>query len=334
MSKDYYEILEIPKNASDDDIKKAFRQLSLKYHPDKNPEGAEKFKEINEAFQVLSDPNKKKNYDFQKSGGFGNSGWADDFFSQTESFFHGFNFAEEVFERRDNIPNLNIEVELSLKEIVEGAKKTIKYKRRSWCQECSQHIKSCTNCGGSGYITTMSGNSIYRISQTNPCPACKGSGSIREKTERCETNCNDGFILEESIVTIDIPKGVDQSNVFKLRHAGHESNSRRGNRGDITITIREIQEDDYERVGNDLVITQNIRYIELVKGVKKQISLFDDSKYTYDYDVIKWFDTDTLIKLCDGPLPMGKTYIRLKLYIPKRDLSDEQIDILERICED
>jgi molecular chaperone DnaJ len=334
MSKDYYQILEIPQNATPDDIKKAFRQLSLKYHPDKNPEGSERFKEINEAFQVLSDAGKRRTYDLQRAGAFGSSNWSDDFFTQTESFFNGFNFTEEIFERRDNIPGLNIEVELSLKEIVEGVKKTINYKRRTWCQSCSQHIKTCMNCGGSGYITTTSGNNMYQITQKHQCPNCKGSGNIRQRTESCGTSCNDGFILEDWTVNIDIPKGVDETNMFKIRHAGHESNSRRGSRGDVNIKITERIEDNYERIGSDIVITQNITYLELVKGVKKYVSLFDDNKYTYEYEVKKWFNTDALIRLCDGPLPMGKTYIRLKLYIPKRDLSDEQMEMLHRMCED
>ena len=109
---------------------------------------------------------------------------------------------------------------------------------------------------------------------------------------------------------------------------------RRGFRGDVHIKVVEQLEENYERVGNDLVITENIRYVDLVSGVNKSINIFGDEAYTYNYKISKWFDTDGLIKLCDGPLPMGKTYIRVKLYIPKQDLNVEQLQMLERICED
>ena len=132
MSKDYYQILEIQNNASSDDIKKAFRQLSLKYHPDVNSEGSDKFKEINEAFQVLSDPEKRRNYDLKRNGGgfSGGLNW-EDIFAGTEGMFQGFGFADDVFERQEHISVVSADVFLSLKEIAQGCKKTITYKRRT-----------------------------------------------------------------------------------------------------------------------------------------------------------------------------------------------------------
>jgi molecular chaperone DnaJ len=334
MSKDYYQILEIPNNASQEDIKKAFRQLSLKYHPDKNPEGSERFKEINEAFQVLSDPNKRRSYDFQKTGSFSNKMNWEDIFAGTEGVFQGFGFADDIFERQENIPNLTTDIHLSLKEIAKGVKKTIKYKRRTWCDTCASNHKRCDFCGGSGYVTNVSGNGYFRIERRELCTSCKGSGSIREKSVNCKTNCNEGFILEDWEISIDIPRGIDTSNVFRIKYVGHESPLRRGNRGDVHIKVIEQPEENYERVGNDIVITENIRYIDIVKGTERDIKIFGDESYSYKYKISKWFDTDSLIKLCDGPLPMGKTYIRVKLYIPKQDLNEEQLQMLARICED
>lgn len=335
MSKDYYQILELPNNASPEDIKKSFRQLSLKYHPDVNPEGSDKFKEINEAFQVLSDPGKRRNYDLQRNGGgfHGGMDW-NDIFAGTEGMFQGFGFADDVFERQEHIPNVNAEVFLSLKEIAQGCKKTITYKRRTWCESCAHNHRRCNSCAGSGYVVNVSGNGYFRIERRETCTVCKGVGSIREKSHNCTKNCNEGFILEDWSINVDVPRGVDTSNIFRIKHSGHESPMRRGNRGDVHIKVIEQPEENYERVGNDLVITESIRYVDLVRGVNKSINIFGDEAYKYNYKISKWFDTDSLIKLCDGPLPMGKTYIRVKLYIPKQDLNEEQLQILERICED
>ena len=334
MKKNYYEILEVSPNASQEEIKKAFRTLSLKYHPDKNPEGSERFKEINEAFQVLSDTNKKSQYDFQKSGGGFSSNW-ENMFTSTDGFFSGFGFTEDVFERREApIPSLEVECYCSIKDAAYGTKKTVKYKRKTWCSNCADTHSRCNTCGGTGIIVDVRGNGFFRVEQRMPCSTCKGSGSIRKKTDYCSPQCNDGFVLEDFTIIVDIPKGIDKSTALRIRHGGHESPNRRGQRGDVIIKIIEQPEENHERVGNDLVVTDEIRYIDLVTGTSKNLNLFNDENYQYTYFVEKWFDTDNLIRLCDGPFVGGKTYVRTKLYIPKQDLNSEQLEVLKRICED
>ena len=334
MEKNYYEILEIDSNASIEEIKKAFRLMSLKYHPDKNPEGAEKFKEINEAFQVLSDGNKKNQYDHQHSRNGFAGGW-DNIFTSTDGFFSGFGFAEDIFERKEtSIPVLEVECYCSIKDAAYGSKKTLKYKRKTWCSTCADKHSRCNNCGGTGVIVDVRGNGYFRVEQRSPCNTCKGSGSIRIKTERCPPQCKDGFILEDFTIIVDIPKGIDKTGALRIRYGGHESSTRKGQRGDVIIKIIEQPEENHERVGNDLVITTEIRYIDLVTGTSKNIHLFNDKKYQYTYYVEKWYDTDSLIYLCTGPFEGGKTYVRTKLYIPKQDLNTEQLESLKRICED
>ena len=287
MNKNYYEILELNANASHEEIKKSFRTLSLKYHPDKNPDGAERFKEINEAYQVLSDTNKKKQYDFQRSGGGG--------------FFSGFGFTDDIFERKETpVPVLEVDCYCSIKDAAYGAKKTLKYKRKTWCSTCADKHLRCNNCGGSGVVVEVRGNGYFRVEQRTHCTACKGSGSIRKKTDNCPPQCNEGFIIEEFTI----------------------------------IKVIEQPEENHERVGNDLVVTDELRYIDLVTGTSKNLNLFNDENYQYTYYVEKWYDTDTLIRLCDGPFVGGKTYVRTKLYIPKQDLNPEQLESLKRICED
>jgi DnaJ-class molecular chaperone len=335
MNKDYYNILELTPQATDEEIKKSFRSLSLQYHPDKNPQGSERFKEINEAYQTLSDPQKKRIYDIQRSAGSrGGNSW-NDIFASTEGMFSGFGFAEDIFERREQvIQPLEVQVFASIKDAAFGATKQINYKRRSWCEKCAHTHIRCSNCGGSGIIVQVKGNDYFRVEERTHCPVCRGSGSIKQKTSNCPTTCQEGFILEDTTLTFEIPRGMDKTGMYKMRHAGHESHTKRGQRGDVIVKIIEQPEENYERVGNDLVITQDIRYIDMVVGASKTLSLFDDKNLTYEYKIDKWFDTDSLIKVCDGPFAGGKTYIRAKLYIPKQNLNEEQLEILKRICED
>ncbi len=335
MNKDYYGVLELTPQASEEEIKKAFRTLSLQYHPDKNPNGAEKFKEINEAYQTLSNPQKKRVYDMQRnSGGRHNTSW-NDFFTSTEGMFSGFGFTEDIFEKREpSIQPLEVQVFASIKDAAFGTTKQITFKRRSWCSGCAHTHSRCNSCGGSGIIVHIKGNDFFRVEERVQCNVCKGSGSIKQKTSNCSTSCQDGFILEEITLSFDIPKGIDKTGMYRMKHAGHESPTRRGVRGDVIVKIVEQAEDDYERVGNDIVVTQHIRYVDFVTGATKTLKLFDDENLSYNYTIAKWFDTDDIIKVCDGPFVSGKTYVRVKLYIPKQNLNEEQLSVLKRICED
>jgi len=335
MNKDYYGVLEVSPQATEEEIKKAFRTLSLQYHPDKNPNGAEKFKEINEAFQTLSNPQKKRIYDMQRnSGGRRNPSW-NDIFTSTEGMFQGFGFTEDIFEKREPpIQPLEVQILVSIEDAAFGATKQISYKRRSWCSGCAHTHIRCTNCGGSGIVVQVKGNDFFRVEERMHCYACKGTGSMKQKTSNCPTACQDGFILEDTTLSFEIPSGIDKTAMYRMKHAGHESPSRKGLRGDIIVKVVEQPEDNYERVGNDIVITEHIRYVDLVTGNLKTLYLFNDQNLSYTYKIPKWCDTDDLIIVSDGPFAGGKTYVRVKLYIPKQDLNDEQLSVLNRICED
>lgn len=334
MKKDYYGILGLTKDASQDDIKKAFRQLSMQYHPDKNPEGADRFKEINEAYQTLSDSKKKMQYDLQGQGGGFEAGNWNDFFSQTDNMFSGFGFAEDIFQTREHIANLDARVYTSIKDAVNGVKKVVKIKRRTWCESCANTRKTCHTCNGSGHMVKTRTSGFFSVQEKSTCTTCGGSGSIKQKTSNCPPECNDGFILQDWDMHIELPKGFGMQNQYVVRNVGHESALRRGQRGDVVVKIVEQPEDNHEREGNDILITDFVKYVDLVQGCKRTIKIFDDSNYTHSYNLPKWYDTDNFIKLCDGPLPNGKTYIRVKLQIPKRDLKEEYLEILKSICED
>lgn len=336
MSTNYYEILGVAENATQADIKQAYRKLSMEYHPDRNPDGEHKFKEINEAYQILSDPQKRSKYDRQKNGGFGGNDIFEDFFKRTEDIFsRTYRHAEDIFEqRRDNIPPLEVSLDLSIKDSALGAKKTVKYKRRSWCPNCASSRTTCTTCNGTGYITIVRGNNIFRMEETVACSQCSGSGAIRTKTPGCTSDCKDGYVLEDHEFSIDLPSGIFIDNILRVADKGHESSINKGKRGNVVIRLVDKPEENHERINNNIVITDTITYVELVTGVTKTSYMYNDTSMPLNYKVPKWFDMDSYIEVSNGPFQGGKTYIRLKLHIPKRDLSDEHLSHLHRICED
>lgn len=345
MNKDYYQILEVDPSASADEIKKNYRKLSMQYHPDRNPDGEAMFKDVNEAYQVLSDPAKRQQYDNQRNGfggGFGDFGGFggnfndifNDFFARTEGSFSGFNYADEAFERREKIPTLEIDLHVTIRDEVMGGKQEIKYKRRTWCSTCSSNRKSCTKCSGSGYVVTVRGSGYVRIEERHPCDACSGTGTIRQSNPDCPPGCSNGFIMEDHEFTIELPSGIQAGNVLRVANKGNESVHTKGRRGDVIIRLIEDPEENHQRINNDILIVQDVTYYELVQGSLKSLHLFNDPQLEIQYRIPRWFDMDDVIKVQDGPLPGGRVYVRLKLHIPKRELTDELQDALKRSCED
>ncbi len=334
MAQDYYKLLEIEPTASMDDIKRAFRKLSMEYHPDRNPDGEAKFKELNEAYQVLSDVNKRALYDRQRSGGANRRSMHDDFFARTDGMFSGFGFADESFERREHITPIEVDMFVTIKDEIIGAKKTLTFKRKSWCPNCASNRHSCNNCSGSGYVVTIKGNNFYRIEQRQLCQVCNGSGTIRQKTNLCSADCQDGYIWDNYQFNVDLPQYIRAGNILRVSDKGHESAHTRGRRGDVVIRLVEIPEDNHQRIDNNILIIQPITYRELAQDSTKTVYLFNEEGNPITYVVPKRFDIDDVIRVSEGPIPGGGVFVRLKLYIPIRDLNEEQLEFLERICED
>lgn len=333
MQKDFYSILGLSPSASQDDIKKAFRQLSMQYHPDKNPEGADKFKEINEAYQTLSNPNEKLKYDLRYNSKNGGGGWSD-FFSETDNIFNGFGFAETAFEQRESISPLHAKVYTTIKDSAFGSKKTVKIKRRTLCDVCLKTRATCGTCGGKGVITKVRSSGYFSVQEKISCSNCSGTGFIHRKTGDCSTSCNDGFILTDWDLHVELPKGFSNNTQYVIRNVGHESAITKGQRGDVILKIVEHPEDNHEREGNDILYTDNVKYADLVLGADRTFNLFGDENHPISYEIPKWYDSDKFIKVADGPLPNGRTFVRVKLKIPKRDLKEEHIEVLKRICEE
>lgn len=285
--KDYYEVLGVSKTASQDEIKSAFRKLAKKYHPDvsKEENAAEKFKEAQEAYAVLSDENKRRQYDqfghsaFTNSqGGFsGFDGF--DFGSMEDLFgdmFRGFGFGSGYSSGRRNRAqdgaDLLYRMSISFEEAVNGAKKDIKVECEDECSECKGqggfNAKTCPECKGSGTVTRQQSTIFGSFLTKTTCAHCSGSGT---SFERLCTKCHGrGKLNQEKTLTVTIPKGVDTGNRLRLAGKG-EAGVNGGVAGDLYIEFTVKEDDFYQRDGNDIYIVVPLTITEAVLGCKKEI---------------------------------------------------------------
>ena len=290
--RDYYEVLGVAKNATKDEIKKAYRKLAIKYHPDKNPgdkEAEEKFKEAAEAYDVLSDDTKRQRYDqfgHAGVGGAAGGGFSDvndifthfgdifgDLFGGGASFggFGGGSRGRAV--RKGS--NLRVRVKLNLSEIVSGTEKKIKIKKKVTCTACngsgaatSNDVQSCPDCKGSGYVIRMVNGIFGRMQQQSPCPRCGGEGKII--THKCPHCSGEGVVDAEETVTVQIPAGVADG--MQLNVPGKGNAPRHGGvNGDLYVLISEEEHPQLERDGNDLIYTLDISFPDAVLGANVEI---------------------------------------------------------------
>ena len=292
--RDYYEVLGVSKSADATEIKKAYRKLALKYHPDKNPgdkEAEEKFKEAAEAYDVLSNEEKKRRYDQfghagvggAGQGGFGGGMSMDDIFSQFGDIFGSFGgfsgfggFGGGRSARRVNRgTNLRVKVKMHLQEIATGIEKKIKVKKYVACQHCNgtgakdgKSYSTCSTCKGSGQVTRVQNTILGAMQTTSTCPTCEGEGKIIN--EKC-TFCNgEGVLMSEEVISINIPAGVGEG--MQLSLSGKGNAARRGGvNGDLIVLIEEEEHPELVRDGNDLLYNVFIGYPEAVLGETVEI---------------------------------------------------------------
>lgn len=283
--RDYYEVLGIQKGASDDEIKKAFRKMAMKYHPDRNPdnkEAEEKFKEVNEAYAVLSDPDKKDKYDrfgfagVDPNAGFGGGGFSGGFggFEDIFDMFGGFGGFGGGGQRRRNGPrkgnDLQYQVTITFEEAAFGCKKEIELTKYVECKTCSgtgaapgTSKKTCPHCGGTGTVTTTQRTPFGAFQSSSPCPECGGTGQINE------TPCSDcggqGKVRKTVKINVDIPAGVDNESVISLRGQG-EPGENGGPAGDLYIITRVKPHDMFTRKGTDLWLEIPISFDQAALG--------------------------------------------------------------------
>lgn len=284
MKRDYYEILGLQKSASEDDIKKAYRKLAKKYHPDVNrDEDAEaRFKEISEANEVLSDPEKRRLYDQ----------YGHDWEQPHDNFGFGARFSQQMrdFQRAQaKGKSIQIHVNLTLEECYNGCEKEVEYKVHKICSGCSGNgskngtsYHTCTTCGGSGQeIHTMrKGAHFFQTSTT--CRACHGHGIII--TDSCDICSGSGIGMETEIATITFPRGVEDGQAVSTKGKGHYSRVSGAERGDAIFIINEISHELFQRSGLDLKYVHKIYYEDLVLGTSIEVPTISGKRVKFNIE--------------------------------------------------
>ena len=299
--RDYYEVLEVPKTATADEIKKAYRKQAIKYHPDKNPgdkAAEEKFKEAAEAYEVLSDPQKRQRYDqFGHAGMGGASGFSgggmsmDDIFSHFGDIFGGGSFSSFFGggfggsrrggpqTRVNKGSNLRVKVKLTLSEVANGVTKKIKVNKYVACDKCngtgafdSNSYSNCSTCHGSGVVTRITNTILGQMQQSSVCPNCGGDGRII--TRRCTSCGGEGIVQKEDIVTLNIPAGVADG--MQLSVSGKGNAARHGGiNGDLLVVIQEEEHPELIRDGNDLIYSLFLSMPDAILGTTAEIPTVD-----------------------------------------------------------
>lgn len=289
--RDYYDILGVQKGVSKDALKKAYRKVALKYHPDRNPDdkAAEaKFKEAAEAYEVLSDDQKRSRYDQfghagvngqgggQYSGGFGNM---EDIFSQFSDIFGGRSGGRHQQTRGKHGSNLRIKVSLTLEEINEGVTKKIKVKKYIGCHSCNgsgakdrNSVKTCHTCNGSGYVRRVQQTFLGQMQTTAACPTCHGSGEII--TNKCTVCKGDGRIYGEEMIQLEIPAGVSEGMQLSMSGKGNAGQNG-GPAGDLLINIKEKEHPNFTRDGSNVLYELDVNFADAALGTSVEVPTLD-----------------------------------------------------------
>ena len=355
--RDYYEVLGLQKGASDNDIKKAFRKMAMKYHPDKNPGdkvAEEKFKEINEAYAVLSDPEKKEKYDRfghvgvdpnsgfgGGAGGFGGFGGFEDIFDMFGGAFGGFGGGSRG--RRNNGPrkgsDLQKAVTITFEEAAFGTKKEIRLNKYVKCKTCGgsgaapgTSKKSCPKCGGTGEIRTAQRTPLGTFQSVSPCPDCNGTGEINETP--CPDCGGSGKTRDNVTISVNIPAGVDNDSVIPIKGQG-EPGVNGGPDGDLYIVINVEPHKIFERRGQDLWLEIPITFDQAALGGDIIVPTLEGK---VSYKVPSGTQPDTIFRLKGKGIKSvrgnrkGDLYVKVNLEVPTK-LNSKQKKAISAMAE-
>ena len=367
--RDYYEVLVVNKNATDDELKKAYRKLAKKYHPDANPDNKEeaeaKFKEVNEAYENLSDPQKRRMYDQfghdgpQGFGGgqgpFGQGGY----YSYSSSGFNGFDdfgdlgdifssffgggFGGKSSSRKQNGPrkgaDLNLRMEITFEQAFLGVEKEITVTRNETCDNChgtgakpGTSVTKCTMCNGTGQVTQVQNTILGQMQTRRTCTACHGTGEIIK--EPCEICHGRGTVRKQPRIKVKIPAGIDDNQTVVLRGEG-EPGEKGGPKGDLYITVRIRKHNIFTRNGNNVMCEVPITITQATLGADLEIPMVDGTKV--EYKIPDGTQTGTKFVIRNkgfksvNSSSLGDFIFIVKVQTPKK-LTKEQRDLLVQLA--
>lgn len=360
--RDYYEILGVDKNASNDDLKKAYRKLALQYHPDRNPddkEAEEKFKEAAEAYEILSDAEKRTKYDrFGHNGLRGGQdfhGFSDvnDIFSHFSDIFGGSFGGSSIFDdffgggrtssrsrqRTSGTPgtDLKVTLKLTLEEIATGATKKIKLKKYNKCNTCngsgaedSNSFRTCSVCNGSGEIRQVSRSVFGQFVNIAQCSNCNGSGKVISKF--CNTCSGEGRVYDESTIRINVPAGVTDNSYMTLRGEGNAGKNG-GPAGSVIVIFKELEHEYFERDGDNVIYDLFISYPEAVMGTEVEVpTLNGRAKLKIEPGI----ESGKFLKMREKGIQhlnshgAGDQLVRVNIHIPKK-VSAKEKELLKEL---
>lgn len=357
--KDYYQILGVEKNASQDEIKSAYRKLAKKYHPDlnkDNPDAADKFKEVNEAYEVLGDEKKRQNYDqfgtadgggadfsdFFKNGGFnfssssGGGGFSDIFSDLFGAFGGGSTRGGNTMERGDDI---NVQINLTFEEACFGVKKDIRISKYEKCGDCKgtgarggTEYSVCPECGGTGHVTYQQNTLFGRTITQGICKKCNGTGKIIK--EKCATCSGKGYQKVNKVVSVNIPAGIDNGQIITMRGEGNAP-VREGIAGDLHIVVNVLAHKLFVRKGYDLYYDLYLPFARLILGGKVDVPTLE-GKYTID--IKECTQSGTIYRIKNKGVKVlkstgyGDLIVTVKGEAPK-NLDKRTKDLLKQIAE-
>ncbi len=356
--RDYYDILGVDRKSSADEIKKAYRKLAIKYHPDKNPDdksAEEKFKEAAEAYEVLSNPEKRQRYDQfghagnAAGGGFGGAPGGmnmEDIFSQFGDIFGGSPF-EGFFggggtrggaRRANRGTNLRIKVKLTLEEIAKGVEKTIKVAKSVSCKTCNgsgargaSGFKTCGTCNGSGSVRRITNTILGQMQTTTTCPTCNGEGQVI--VDKCNVCYGEGTVRGEETISINIPAGVSDGMQLSMSGKGNAA-QRGGIPGDLIILVEEIEHNVLKRDGNNIIYDLYLNFVDATLGTSVEVPTIDGkAKIKIDPGT----QAGRILRLKGKGIPeingygTGDQLVQVNIWTPKV-VSKEEREILEKLA--
>ncbi|PIR38384.1 MAG: molecular chaperone DnaJ [Candidatus Zambryskibacteria bacterium CG10_big_fil_rev_8_21_14_0_10_42_12] len=353
MSKDYYSILGVDKKASKDDIKKAFRKLAHKYHPDKGGGDPAKFNEVNEAYSILSDDKKRAEYDtygrtFSGAGGQGGSGFEGFDFSQfaREGGFQDFDlgdiFGDFFGGGRDRTPrgrDISIDLELSFKESVFGVNRTVLLNKTSECATChgsgaepGTDMETCTVCNGKGSVKEVRQSFFGSLAVEQRCSQCKGTGKVPK--EKCHTCKGIGIEKKQEEISIDIPAGVENGEMVRLSGAGEAVSG--GKPGDLYVKLHVAKDHTFTKQGTDIFMSLNVKLSDALLGTDYTIPTVDEQPVTIK--IPQGVSHGEILRVKGKGVPTGKNnrgdmMVKVKIELPQK-LSKKAKGLIEELREE